>query len=147
MSQEDLVLASELVLGGATERSELLRLFARRNCPKKNRISGPFSRSEAALLKRGEKVLAIVWESHRVQAAERAAAEVEEKRRLPEAARIVHRAAFRKEFQEKVRRFVSIVKAGHPSWSAERIQRKAIRQAQMGQCLVFIVQRLTQSPV
>ena len=29
----------------------------------------------------------------------------------------------------------------HPSWSAERIQRKAIRQAQIGQCLVFIVQK------
>ena len=65
MSQGDIALASQLVPGGAKERREVLRLFARRHCLEEKRVSGPFSKAEAALLKRGEKALALVFESHR----------------------------------------------------------------------------------
>jgi len=141
MSQGDIALASQLVPGGAKERREVLRLFARRHCLEEKRVSGPFSKAEAALLERGEKALALVFESHRAQAAERAAAQVEEERRLQEAARIVRRSKLRKEFNRLVERFVPCIRGEHPSWSSARVKSESIRQARLAKCLDLTVQK------
>ena len=52
--------AAKLVQGSAAEKGEVLRLLARRHCLEKNRVCGPYSKAEAALVVKGEVALAIV---------------------------------------------------------------------------------------
>ena len=133
MSQEEQDIATAIELAPVSdrgERRELLRLFRQRRGPKKKRVSGPFSRKEQELVERGEGVLALIWESHRVQAAERAAAKVEADRRLKEAARIAARARQRAEHLRIVAEFAESLSEEFPHWSAEAVQRCASRGAQ-----------------